>query len=81
MEQKDYKDIAEIIKARIDFVGTSITEKYQEAVLSVIKLEVDDLADLFERENKEQIKENRSQGDTDTELFNRQQFREWCGVK
>ena len=73
MNQKDYKEIAEIINKRFALVKES---KYQ-SVVGVVVAEyrglIEDFADYFEREN---IKEQSFKV-----VFDRKQFEKWCGVK
>ena len=69
MNQKDYKEIAGIIKEQ----KTSYTTKSQLA---------NKLADYFEREDKRELKRLKlTPKDIEFKNFNRQQFKEWCGTE
>lgn len=69
MNQKNYKAIAEIIKAhKFDL----ITNSYGKMDRAMIK----DLANYFEREDKPTLKKVGL-----NIQFNREQFLQWCGVE
>ena len=48
---KNYKEIAKIIRNRIELIKTNITKKYQEILLAEMKLLANEFADYFEKED------------------------------
>lgn len=79
MKQKEIKAIAEIIKSRNNqFIGLCNHK------IHMLKLLTNDLADYFEKEDRNRMIEKKKKdgiGYNFRDMFDRKQFKDWCGVE